>query len=378
MTVVLLCGAGLLVRTVMALNHADNGVDRHDLLTMQINLPGARYTPNQRTAFYRNAVEALRALPGVESATAANSLPVIGGPRGGTIFHRLGTPELAQNEQPSATIRVVTPGFFRAMGIPILRGREFSDGDNANPAPGFIVNDAFAQTFLKDVDPLSASLTVWMQDKNPYALILGVVGDVSEGSVRKAAEPTIFYSNGQLTETGMTLFLRASRPAAQITSAVAALHRLDPNLAVSRIQTFDDAVADSLARERLSALVISAFALCALLLASLGLYGLLAYVVTERTKEIGIRIALGAHVGRLTRAVIGEGLVLMSAGAVTGVIGSFVLLRAMGTLLFGVTSRDLSTYAGVIGLLFLVAVVASYVPARRAARVQPLTALRQD
>ena len=378
MTVVLLCGAGLLVRTVVALNRVNSGVDRHDVLTMAINLPAARYTPEQRTAFYRNAVDALRALPGVESATAANSLPVIGSLRGGTSFHRLGTPELPPSERPSALIRVVTPGYFRAMGIPLLRGREFSDLDYTNPAPGFVVNDAFVRAFLKDVDPLNASLSVWMQDKNPYALILGVVGDVSEGSVRKAAEPTIFYSNRQLNETGMTLFLRANRPAAQVTSAVAALHRLDPNLAVSRIQTFDEAVADSLARERLSALVISAFALCALLLASLGLYGLLAYVVTERTKEIGIRIALGAHVGRLTRGVIGEGLVLMGTGTVAGVIGSILLLRVMGTLLFGVTSRDLSTYVTVIGLLFLVAVVASYLPARRAARIQPLTALRQD
>ena len=170
MTVILLCGAGLLVRTVMALNEADNGVDRHDVLTMEIGLPGARYTPERRTAFYRDAVAALRALPGVEAVAAGNSLPVIGSPRGGTIFHRLGTPELPMNDRPIATIRVVTPGYFRALGIPILRGREFTDADDAVPTPGFIVNDAFAKAFLRDVDPLTASLTVWMQDKNPYAL----------------------------------------------------------------------------------------------------------------------------------------------------------------------------------------------------------------
>jgi putative ABC transport system permease protein len=378
MTVVLLCGAGLLVRTVIALNQADNGLDRHDLLTMEITLPAARYSPERRTAFYRSAVDALRALPGVETAAAGNSLPVIGGPRGGTIFHRLGTPEVPPHEQPMAVIRVVAPGYFHALGIPILRGREFSEADDASPTPGFIVNDAFAKAFLKDVDPLTTSLTVWMQADNPYARILGVVGDVSEGSVRRAADPTIFYSNRQLTETSMTLFLRATHPAGQIASAVAALHRLDPNLAVSRIQTFDDAITESLARERLSALVLGAFALCALLLASLGLYGLLAFVVTERTKEIGIRIALGAHVGRLTRSVIGEGLILMGAGAVLGVSGSFFLLRAMATLLFGVTPRDIATYATVLGVLFVVAVAASYIPARRAARTEPLIALRQD
>jgi putative ABC transport system permease protein len=378
MTVVLLSGAGLLVRTVMALSQADNGVDRHDVLTMEIGLPAARYTAEQRTAFYRSAVAALEALPGVAAAAAGNSLPVIGGPRGGTIFHRLGTPEVPQYERPIAVIRVVTPGYFHALGIPILRGREFTIADDASPTPGFIVNEAFQKAFLKDVDPLSASYSVWMQNQNPYAPVLGVVGDVSEGSVRNAAQPTIFYSNRQLNETGMTLFLRANRPAGQIASAVAVLHKLDPSLAVSRIQTFDDAIGESLARERLSALVVGAFALCALLLASLGLYGLLAFVVTERTKEIGIRIALGAHVGRLTRAVIGEGLVLMAAGAALGVAGSFFVLRTMGSLLFGVTPRDLPTYLAVLGLLAIVAVIASYVPARRAARVEPLAALRHD
>ena len=378
MTVILLCGAGLLVRTVLALNSADNGVDRHDLLTMEVSLSMARYTPERRTLFYRNAVAALQALPGVTTAAAGNSLPVIGGPRGGTIFHRLGTPEKPQYEQPVATIRVVAPGYFHALGIPILRGREFTEADDAGPAPGFVVNDAFVNAFLKDIDPLTARLTVWMQAENPYAPILGVVADVSEGSVRRAAQPTVFYSNRQLSETSMTLFLRANRPGAQIAPAVAALRRLDPNLAVSRIQTFDDAIADSLARDRLSALVFGAFALCALLLTALGLYGLLALRVTERTKEIGVRIALGAHVGQLVRRLVGEGLVLMGAGALVGVLGAALLLRAMRTLLFGVTPQDVTTYVGVIGVLFAVALLASYIPARRVARVEPLTALRQD
>jgi predicted permease len=378
MTVILLCGAGLLVRTVMALNSVESGVDRHDLLTMEVSLPGARYTPERRTLFYRNAVAALQALPGVVTAAAGNSLPVIGGPRGGTIFHRLGTPEVPPYEQPIATIRVVAPGYFRALGIPIQRGREFTEADDARPAPGFVVNDAFVKAFLKDVDPLGVSLTVWMQPENPYAPILGVVRDVNEGSVRRPAQPTIFYSNRQLAETNMTLFLRANRPSAQIAPAVAALRSLDPNLAVSRVQTFDDAIAESLARERLSALVVGAFAVCALLLTSLGLYGLLALAVAERTKELGVRIALGAHIAQLVRSLVGAGLVLVGIGTLVGVLGAALLLRAMQTLLFGVTAQDLTTYVSVIALLFVVAAVASYIPARRVARVEPLTALRQD
>jgi putative ABC transport system permease protein len=262
--------------------------------------------------------------------------------------------------------------------VPVLQGREFLDADDATPTPGFLVNEAFAKTFLKDVDPLAVTLAVWMQTDNPYAPILGVVGDVTEGGVRAGAEPTIFYSNRQLNETNMTLFLRAPRPQSQVAAAVAALRRLDPNLAVSRIQTFDDAIAESLARDRLSAMVLAAFAGCALLLASLGLYGLLAYIVTERTKEIAIRIALGAPVARLRRGVIGEGLAMMSGGALLGVIGSLILLRAMSSLLFGVRPQDTVTYAAVVGLLAVVAIAASYLPARKASSIAPVVALRQD
>ena len=176
----------------------------------------------------------------------------------------------------------------------------------------------------------------------------------------------------------MTLHARTSQPAAIVTSAVDAVRRLDPNLAVTRIRTFEGALAESLARERLNALVSAGFALSGLLLASLGLYGLLAFLVAERTKEIGIRIALGAQRGRLTRSVVGGGLRLVLIGAAIGIAGSMILLRSLRTLLFGVTPNDLSTYAAVLALLGIVAALASYVPARWAARVQPLTALRHE
>jgi putative ABC transport system permease protein len=378
MTAVLLCGAGLLVRTAIALNSTHNGFDKHNVLTMQITLPFTRYNPERRTSFYREAVAALRALPGVESAAAANSLAVIGTPRGGSWFHRLGTPELPVSERPAALVRVVTPGYFRTLGIPVLRGREFTEADDASPTPGFVVNETFAKTFLSDVDPLSASLTVWMQLKNPYLPVLGVVGNVSEGSVRDNAQPTVFYSHRQMAETAMTLFVRANQPTAIAASAVGAVRHLDPNLAVTKVRTFEGAITESLARERLNALVSGSFAMSGLLLASLGLYGLLAFLVAERTKEIGLRIALGARVGQLTRSVVGGGLRLVGIGAVIGVGGSLVLLRLFGTLLFGVTPYDPSTYAAVLALLGVVAGVASYVPARRAARVEPLVALRQE
>lgn len=378
MTVVLLCGAGLLVQTVIALNGATNGFDEQGVLTMEIGLPGTRYTPERRAAFYREAVATLRALPGVASAAAANSLAVIGTPRGGTAFHRLGTPELPLNDRPVAVIRVVTPGYFRTLRIPVLRGREFTEADDANPAPGFIVNEAFAKTFLSEVDALGASLSVWMERENPHLPVIGVVGNVSEGSVRDNPQPTVFYSHRRMSESGMTLFVRTSQPDALTKPVVAALHDIDPNLAVTKIRTFESALAESLARERLNALVSGGFALSGLLLASLGLYGLLAFLVAERTREIGIRIALGAHLGRLTGSVISAGLRLVGIGAVIGVGGSLLVLRSFGTLLFGVTPYDLSTYATVLALFCAVAALASYLPARRAARVEPLVALRQE
>ncbi len=200
MTVMLLCGAGLLVRTVIALNGANNGFDKHDLLTMEIGVAGALDT--RRSAgrvFYREAVAALRALPGVESAAAANSLPVIGTPRGGTVFHRLGTPELPMNERPLTTDPRRHAGIFpHASEFRCCADASSRMADDANPEPGFVVNEAFAKAYLDRLDPLGASLTVWMEHENPYLPVIGVVGNVSEGSVRDNAQPTVFYSHRRM------------------------------------------------------------------------------------------------------------------------------------------------------------------------------------
>jgi hypothetical protein len=282
------------------------------------------------------------------------------------------------NEGPAATIRVVTPGYFKTLRIPVLRGREFAAEDDMNPTPGFIVNEAFAKMYLSDTDPLDVRLTVWMQEKNPYLPVIGVVGDVSEGSVRDAAQPTVFYSHKLMAETAMTLIVRTSTPGAVSGAAIAAIRRIDPKVPVTKVQTFEAALADAVARERLNALVSGGLALSGLLLAALGVYGLLAFIVAERTKEMAIRIALGANVRRLTGSVVAGGLRLVAVGAVIGVLGSLLLLRWLGTLLFDVTPYDAPTYAVVLGLLTAVAAAASYIPARNAARVEPLLALRQE
>ena len=378
LTVILLCGAGLLARTVVALNRVNHGFDPKGLVTMKVQVSETKYPDARPVAFFRDAIRTVRELAGVESAAAASSLPVVGAPRAGTRFHVLSRPVVPRPQMPSATIRIVTPGYFRTMGIPVLRGREFTEADDANPAPGFVVNDAFARQRLAGLDPLRESLMVRMQDEDPYAPILGVVGNVSEQSVKGQARPTIYYSHRQMPDTAMMLFVRSSNPDVATQGVVDIIRRLDPNVPVTQIRTFEEALAERLAQERLSAVVSGAFALSGLLLASLGLYALLAFLVTERTREIGLRIALGAHRGELTWAVVKDGLRLVAIGAGAGVAISFVVLPLFGTALFGVAPTDGVTYSVVLILLAVVTGIASYVPARRAARVEPLTALRQD
>ena len=378
MTVVMLSGAGVLVRTLIALNRAHMGFDAHDVLTMRVAVSPARYSAERCREFYREAVARVRALPGVETAAAGISLPMIGSPRGGTSFRELGTPELPASERPTTVVRMVAPGYFHTLRIPVLRGREFTDADNANPMAGFVVNETFARTYFSGRDPFASSISVWMMADNPYLPIIGVVGDVSEGSVRAAPQPTVFYSHGRMPWSTMTLFVRGRQPESFVRPVTAALHELDPTLVVSNVRTIESALAESLARERISALISTSFGAGGLLLAALGLYGLLAYLVTERTKDIGIRIALGARLARITGSVVAGGLALVAIGAAIGVAGSLLLLRSLGTLLFGVTPYDVPTYAIVVVLLGAIAAFASYLPARRAARIEPLTALRQE
>jgi putative ABC transport system permease protein len=337
-----------------------------------------RYPDERPRDFYRQALTRLRALPGVESAAVAASLPMIGIPRGGTRFHEFGTPERPSRDLPSTVVRMVAPGYFRTLRIPVLRGREFTEADNANPMAGFVVSETFARSYLAGRDPLATAISVRMQEENPHLPIIGIVGDVSEGSVRVAPQPTVFYSHGRMPWATMRLFVRARQPESVVKPVTAALHELDPTLTVSNVRTIETALAESLARERISALISTSFGVGGLLLAALGLHGLLAYLVAERTKDIGIRIALGARLARITESVVAGGLALVAIGAAIGIAGSLLLLRPLGTLLFGVTPYDIPTYAIVVVLLGAIAALASYLPARRAAHIEPLMALRHE
>jgi predicted permease len=379
MTIVLLCGAGLLARTLFALTREPIGVDPRNVLTLRTELPGSRYQPPQMVGFFADLIDRLKALPGVESAAAARDIPVSWQRISGTSFRVLGQPDLSANDRPSTRVRVVTPGYFKTLGMPLLKGRDFSDDDRITTPNVFIVNEAFAKKFLPADDPLSASISVAMQiPDRGFGRVIGVVGDVKEGSLRGGPEPTVFYTYRQLLSPGMTLFVRSRRGAELTHEAEQIVHDIDRSLPVVEVRMLDDAFSESLGREKLNAVVSGAFAVCALLLASLGLYGLLAFSVAERTNEIGIRMALGARASQVLRMVLEQGLRLVLLGVSLGLIAAFATSRFVQSLLFGITVHDPATFVTVSGLLVLVTVIAAFIPARRATQVNPLIALRAE
>jgi predicted permease len=378
LTVILLCGAGLLVRSFVNLNSVPTGVDASEVLTMQIAMPVARYDRNQQIEFVTSVVRRLEALPGVQSAGATRSLPVIG-PTSGTPVEFQGVPETSPAGSPSTRIRMATPGYFRTVGIPIVRGREFIwEDQRPNTGPVFIVNEAFVKTYLPNRDPLSTAIRVFMTRDFPFGAIIGVTADVREGSLRAEATPTVYYNHRQLTYAGMTLFVRTNRLSSMSREAVQVIHGLDPKIAVTQIRPLSDALGQSIARERLNAVVSAAFSITALLLAAFGLYGLLAFLVAERTREIGIRMALGAEAFAVMRMVMSRGFFLVALGSVAGLAGAFGISRFIRALLFGIQPDDPATFGAVGLLLVCVTAVAAFVPAYRATRVDPVVALRQE
>jgi predicted permease len=395
-TVVLLCGGGLLARSLNALVGTKIGMDVEHVLTMYVGLPEKRYSEAQRVEFFRQALQRVQSLPGVESVAAGGSLPVVGAPLQDGVFHVRGTPLRFPSQDPVkglrnsdvtsgsltgpfAKIRVATPGYFKTLGIPLVAGRDFTEEDQHQRAePVFIVNEAFARKYLPADDPLSPRLSVLGRPENPYGRVVGVAGDVYEQSPRLGAAPTIFYAHAHQPVSGMVLFVRANASAGLRQAVVQTVRDLDRNQAISDVQMLKDALNTSLRFERLAAITSSTVALTALLLASLGVYGLLAYLVAERAKEIGIRMALGAQASTVVRMVMARGLRLITYGGVLGLAGGLAVSRLIRDLLYGVTATDPMTFAGVIVLVGTVGTLAAFVPAIRAARVDPLIALRQE
>jgi putative ABC transport system permease protein len=378
LTVILLCGAGLLARSLRALHSVPLGVESSQVLTMQITMPAARYDRDQQVEFVTRVLERLEQFPGVRSAGATRSLPVIG-PTAGTPIEFKDAPEVSSMALPAARIRMATPGYFKTVGVRVVAGREFvKDDQRPNAEIVFIVNEAFVKAYLRGKNPFDSSMRVYMTREKPYGRIIGVTADVLEGSLRGSPTPTVFYNQRQLPYGQMTLYVRTTNPTALSSQAVEAINQLDPNMAVTQVRPLDEAFWLSIARDRLNAIVSASFAITALLLASIGLYGLLAFIVAERTREIGIRMALGAEATTVLRMVMNRGFCLVGLGLALGLIAAFGISRFLEGLLFGVQPNDPATFVGVPLLLLIVTTLAALVPANRATRVDPVVALRQE
>ena len=380
LALVLLVSAGLLVKSFSRLRNIHTGFDTENVLTMVVHLAGARYKEDpQVVGFFRQASARISAIPGVRAVGIVNYLPLYGGLGSSTGFSIEGQPELPPGEGPITNVRVSDAGYFEAIGVPLLRGRNFTDFESSEAKHVIIISDSLARQYFPGEDPLGKRISVEMFDKPNPTQIIGVVGDVRYDSLTNEAEPTVYYPHPELTYEFMTLVIRTAGDSAAITPAVrSVLHEIDPNQPVSDVRTMDQVMGETLARARFNTLLLALFAGLAMLLAAVGIFGVMNYSVNLRTREIGIMLALGAQPGRILTLILRQGLVLTLTGIALGVAGALLLTRVMSGMLFGVEATDPLTFAAIVVLLSVVSVIACYLPARRATRVDPVIALRYE
>ncbi|HET6936277.1 MAG TPA: ABC transporter permease [Candidatus Angelobacter sp.] len=379
-SVALLAGAGLLFRTMIGLQSVNPGLDAADVLTFRVNVPKAHYSDHEKTVrFYKDAAERLAQIPGVISASAVSFLP-FNGLAAGTDVMIAGRPPARPGESIGSVVRTVLPGYFRTMGIPIRQGRDFTYADDVGSTPyRFVVNEAFVRQYLGGEEPIGKEISVYMDDKNPFGQIIGVVGDTKEGALDQKAEPTVYYIHSHLPYGEMVFVLRTQTPPLEIAApARRVIQSLDPEVPVADTQPMSRVVSSTYARQKFSTVLLSGFSFTALFLAAIGIYGLLAYSVVQRTREIAVRVALGAEPPAILRLVVGSGIRLAVLGTAVGVGGALLLSGAMKSMLYEISARDPLAFTAAPVVLFAIALLASYLPARRAAKVSPMEALRNE
>ena len=386
---VLLVGAGLMIRSFVALQRIDPGFDPRGVVTLEVSVTGtAQAEPGRRAVLYPQILERFRALPGVRAAGAINHIP-IAGDIWGLPYLVEGRPIPRPGETPTATYRAVMPGYFETMRIPILRGRDVAAGDTAD-APGVVlVNEFLARRTWPGEDPVGKRIAFDGSDDNPaWLTVIGVVRNVvraewsdepeDEAYLALAQRPALMNSRHPQEAYASFVVRTDGDPAALAPSLRAAVRDLDPTLPVSAVQTMREVVWQANGRARFQTWLLAVFAAAAALLAAVGIYGVMSYAVSRRSREIGVRMALGARPGEVLRLIVGQGMGVAAAGAAAGLAPALVLTRLMRSLLYGVPPTDLATYAAVGGGVLAIALVASYVPARRAARIDPAAALRAE
>jgi predicted permease len=382
---VLLVGAGLLLRSFVALQQTELGFETASRLTFTLSTPNARYeTPERVDAYYAEVLERLRALPGVERVGATQMLPLSGSSYG-ISAHSIDGRELTDEEQDrlSSQIRVVRPEFFAALGIPVVRGRVIADGDRFGASQVVMLNESAARAMFPGVDPLGHELTIGttfgIDRGRAGGTVIGIVADTRDFGADGRQSPIVYLSHAQFPLLSLQLVMRTVRPPEEMSAAVrTTVAAIDPNVPVFEMQTMDDLYSESVAQPRFLLTLLALFAITAVVLASIGLYGVIANGVSERTREIGIRIALGARRGDVLRMVMQSGGTLAALGLLLGISGVFAGARYLRTELYGVQPIDAITLIGAVLILLPVALLASWIPARRATRVDPAITLRME
>jgi putative ABC transport system permease protein len=377
LSIVLLVGAGLMFRSFLALLNTNPGFNSDGVLTMNLNLPFAKYKEGaQRAAFYSELVQRVKTLPGVQSAAVVNYVP-LGGSNSSDAFLIEGAPEPAPGQENDGRYRVCTPDYFQTMGISILKGRAFTDQDNARSKPVIIVNETLAQRYWPKGDALGKRIRFYgpLQEA-PWMEIVGIAQDVKH-ELNLPVTPDYYLPHAQDSWNAMVLVARTSvEPQSMAASIRQQVLAIDKDQPVFDVRTMNEVRAISVAVYSFGSATMGIFAAVALVLAAIGIYGVMAFAVTQRTQEIGIRMALGARAIEVLKMVVKTGMSLATIGVIAGLVGAFAITRLMASLLFGVSPTDAVTFALVAAGLLLVALLACYIPARRATKVDPLTALR--
>jgi putative ABC transport system permease protein len=382
LAVVLLVGAGLLIRSYQQLQQVSPGFDPDRVVTFNLSLPEARYpTAAQISAFTTTLVSQLQAEPGVEAAAAVFGLPFAGGFSASTSFRDPSKPD--SEDSPTAGMRIVSPDYFRTMKIPLVAGRLFDQHDDESAPEVVLINQQTARRFFSATNPIGQQVRIGVRlardARSNSKTIVGIVGDVKYGRLDAETPPELYLPYAQHAVDEFTIALRtAGDPMAFAPVLRREVAAIDRELPVAKVEPMTAVIGASIAERRFTMFLLSAFAAVAVALAAIGIYGVLAYLVSQRTQEIGVRLAIGAAPGDVARLFLREGARLAIVGLAAGFAGAAAVARALSTLLFGVTATDPATFAAVAGALALVALAAAYVPARRAARVDPMAALRCD
>jgi len=378
--VILLVGAGLLIQSLWRLQHVSPGFQSQNLLTFVVGIPEVKYPVEKQAQFYRDLMSRIQSLPGVQSASSVIPLP-LSGDLFRISFETEGRP-VAKGEQPSADFFAVNDGYFKTLGVPIIKGRDFNEHDGEQGQPVIIVNQSFAQKFFPGEDAVGKRIRPGISTSKlepQMREIVGIVSDVRNRNLNSELRPGYFIPMAQIPFNQMTVIARTTNdPHTLITAVQREVHSMDPDVPVFNVKTMDEHISATVAAPRFNTTLLVIFAAVALILTIVGLYGVMSYSVAQRTNEIGIRMALGARITSILGLVFKQAIVLVLIGEAIGLVGAFALARVVSSLLFGVTATDLTTYIAVALILGAVAFLATLLPARRATRVDPLVALRYE